>query len=86
VCLRTVEVHCFAGLRCDKNVYPHEDGQQEGHRQSDRLLREEQWVEDYRTRGLLCFLRGDVVNNEKTEVTPESREHEYLMRKFAESL
>jgi hypothetical protein len=32
------------------------------------------------------YVRVDVVNNEKTEVTLESREHEYLVRKFAESI
>jgi hypothetical protein len=31
------------------------------------------------------YVRVDVTNNEKTEVTLESREHEYLVKKFAES-
>ena len=32
------------------------------------------------------YVRVDIVNNDKTEVTLESREHEYLVKKFAETL
>lgn len=32
------------------------------------------------------YVRVDMTNNEKTEVTLESREHEYLVKKFAEFL
>ena len=32
------------------------------------------------------YVRVDVASNGKTEVTLESREHEYLVKKFAESL
>ena len=32
------------------------------------------------------YVRVDIVNNEKTEVILESREHEYQVKKFAEQL
>ncbi len=35
---------------------------------------------------VLAAIKVDVASNGKTEVTLESREHEYLVKKFAESL